>query len=295
MDLLTLIDEKKYVVLDGAIGTELDRRGAAAGALANLGHPGHVLEVQGDYVSAGSDALITNTFCMNRIFIETHGSKADVAEVNRRGVEIAREAAAGRACILGEIGLAGQMLEPLGYYKETQFYEAFLQQAQAVEATGVNAFIIETATDIREALVALRVCVENFDIPTIVSLAFSTVRGGGRTMMGDRAAQCAENLEKAGAAVVGMNCGDFDPRSSHEIVKSLREGCSLPVMAEPNGGRPRLEKGRTVYDMTATEFANEVIQPCIEAGATIVGGCCGTTPDHIRAVRELVDSLRTGS
>jgi 5-methyltetrahydrofolate--homocysteine methyltransferase len=286
MDFLKLLESKPIVVLDGAMGTMLESRGAAAGAPACLSAPEVLLGIHREYVEAGSDAIITNTFSMNRINIDTHAPDIDLAAVNRAGVEIARKAAAGRAAVLGGLGPTAQMLAPLGPYDEKQFYETFLEQARVLDAAGIDAFIIETFMDLKEAVCAVRACKENFRIPVIASMTYKTDKDGGRTLMGDRAADCAAALAAAGADAVGANCGSLEPERLAAIVASYRSACSLPALVEPNAGKPRLVDGRTVFDVAPAAFA-EGVRACIDAGATIIGGCCGTTPAHIRAIASL--------
>ncbi|MFA6450300.1 MAG: homocysteine S-methyltransferase family protein [bacterium] len=291
MDFLNLLKTKKIVMVDGAIGTQLELLGATANSLSNINAPEILLDIHTAYIAAGSDAIITNTFSENPIFATTHGSGFDVGHVNRIGVEIARKAADGKAAILGGVGATGQLLEPYGTYTEEQFYDASLEQARLLADAGVDAFILETISDLREALCVLRACKENFKLPVIVSMTYATESEGGRTSMGNKAADCARELEKAGADIIGINCGTIDHANTYKIVESYRSASALPILVEPNAGKPRLDGDKTVYDMTPAEFAG-IIRACIDAGATIVGGCCGTTPDHIRAVAEMIGNAQ---
>jgi 5-methyltetrahydrofolate--homocysteine methyltransferase len=284
------LKDKGIVLLDGAMGTQLDEKGLMGRGTANLEAPQAVLEVHRRYAEAGCDALITNTLTMNPIYIETHNVGVSMREVNRAGVELAREAAGDRLCVLGDMSSTGQLLEPYGTYRESQFRDAFREQAQALAQAGVDGFVIETIFDLREALCALRACKEQSDLPAIVSVAFQTDEKGGRTMMGDTAEQCARQLTDAGADVIGANCGDLDPAQMARVVALLRAATDRPIAAQPNAGRPHLTDDRTVFDMEPPEFAQGVVA-CIRAGAQIVGGCCGTTPGHIRAVREQIGNL----
>ena len=272
------------------MGTELDKKGLMGRATANLEAPQAVLDVHKMYAQAGCDALITNTLTMNRVYIETHNVGVSVRDVNRRGAELAREAAGDRLCVLGDLSSTGQLLEPYGTYQETQFYDAFREQAQVLAQAGVDGFIIETMFDLREALCALRACQEGFSLPVILSIAFQTDKNGGRTMMGNTAEQCARQLTDAGADVIGANCGDLDPRQMSRVVALLRAATARPIVAQPNAGRPQLVGDRAVFDMEPAAFSEGMVE-CIRAGAQIVGGCCGTTPEHIRAVYERIRSL----
>jgi len=189
--------------------------------------------------------------------------------------------------VLGDISSTGQLLEPYGTYKEQEFYDAFKEQAEALAEAGVDGFIIETMFDLREALCALRACKDNFSLPVIVSIAFATDQKGGRTIMGNSAEQCAKDLADAGADAVGANCGDIDPAQMAKVVSVLKSATTLPLLAQPNAGRPKLVDNQTVFDMGPAAFAAGIAK-CLDAGAQLLGGCCGTTPKHIRAVRELL-------
>jgi len=292
-DFLQLLKTKDVVLLDGAMGTELDNHGLMGRGRTNLDAPQAVIEVHRAYVQAGSDAVIANTLTMNRVYIETHGVDATVREVNRAGARLAREAAGSDRCVLGDLSSTGQLLEPYGTFRESQFEDAFREQAEALAEGGVDGFIIETVFDLREALCALRACKAVSKLPTIVSIAFQTDANGGRTMMGDTASQCARQLADAGADVIGANCGDLDPLQTARVVGLLREATDLPTAAQPNAGRPQLIGDKTVFDMAPAPFA-EALTECVRAGARIVGGCCGTTPAHIEAVRRrLSDTSRS--
>ena len=282
------LESDGIILLDGAIGTELDKRGLMGRASNNLDAPEAVLEIQREYAACGCDALTANTLTMNRIFIETHNLGISVRDVNKAGAELARQAAGNDKYVLGNLSSTGQLLEPYGNYKEAQFYDAFREQAGILAESEVDGFLIETMFDLREALCALRACKENFSLPVIVSIAFKTEEKGGRTMMGDSAEQCAKSLTDAGADIVGANCGELDPTQMAVIVSNLKSATTLPVLAQPNAGKPKLIGDKTVFDMSPATFAVGIAE-CIRAGARIVGGCCGTSPEHIRAVAEMLE------
>ncbi len=287
MDLSAALKNKDVILLDGAIGTELDKRGLMGRAGNNLDNPEVVLEIQREYAKSGCDALTTNTLTMNRIFIETHNLGVSVRDVNRAGVELAKQAVGKTQYVLGDISSTGQLLEPYGTYKESQFYDAFREQAEILAESGVDGFIIETMFDLPEAICALRACKDKLSLPVIVSIAFATEAKGGRTMMGNSAEQSAKSLTNAGADVIGANCGDIDPIQMAVIVSLLKSATSLPVLAQPNAGKPKLVDNETVFDMGPEAFAQGITE-CLHAGASIVGGCCGTTPEHICAVAGLL-------
>lgn len=282
------LENDGVILLDGAIGTELDKRGLMGRASNNIDAPEAVLEIQREYAARGCDALTTNTLTMNRIFIEAHNIAVSVRDVNKAGAELARQAAGKERYVLGNLSSTGQLLEPYGTYKEAQFYDAFTEQAGILAESGVDGFIVETMFDLREALCALRACKENFSLPVIVSIAFSTEEKGGRTMMGDSAEQCAKSLTDAGADVVGANCGELDPAQMAVVVSYLKSTTTLPVLAQPNAGKPKLISDKTVFDMSPAAFAAGIAE-CLRAGAKLVGGCCGTSPEHIRAVAGMLE------
>jgi len=183
------------------------------------------------------------------------------------------------------MGSTGKMLEPYGDLAREAALKAFQEQAGILAEGGVDGLIIETMFDLKEALCALEACKAATDLPVVVSMAFSTTDNGGRTIMGNAARDCAQALSEAGASAVGANCGDLDPFQMAEIVSMMRDATSLPVLVQPNAGKPRLVEKETVFDMSPPDFAEGVYQ-CVEAGARLVGGCCGTSPSHIRALAD---------
>ncbi len=286
-----LLGEGKILIFDGGFGTQLAQRGAKPGGESNITSPGVVEDVHKAYIAAGSNVIITNTFCMNRYYMASNGVNGSVEEINRAGVEIARRAAGGRAAVMGDIGPTGKLLKPIGELTEDEMYEAFSEQAAALASAGVDGFIIETMISLKEAVVAVRACKDAAKLPIAASMTYATARDGGRTTMGDKAAACAAELEKAGADVLGSNCGDLDPQEVAIVVASYRSVSNLPVLVEPNAGKPKLdENDKAVYEMKPGDFA-EGVKACIAAGARLLGGCCGTTPDHIRALVEMVSAM----
>ena len=286
MKFLDFFNNEKFIILDGAMGTELERRGSFDKCVSNLTHPEIVEAIHRDYRNSGSKCAIANTFSMSRIYIETHNIKVDVEEVNRAGVKLARNAVSDEGYVLGDFGSTGGMLEPYGTYKEKDFYETFKEQASILSSSGVDGFIIETMFDIREALCALRACRDVSGIPIIVSMAFQTNKNGGRTMMGNSAEECAIRLTEEGADAVGANCGDVGPGEMAEIVSVMRGSTTLPIAAQPNAGKPQV-KGEKVFYMDAELYAKQTLE-CYKSGSTVIGGCCGTTPEHIKILSELI-------
>ncbi len=287
MDFKKLLTNKKVFLFDGAIGTELARRGLETYITVNLTKPEHILDIHREYAAVGVDALTTNTFTMNRVYIESHGLDADLREVNLAGARLAREAAGKGQYVFGDLGPTGCLLEPYGEYTEEHFHQNFLEQAAILATGGVDGFIIETMTDLREAVCALKACKEAAGLPVIVTLSFSTIKNGGRTIMGSAVAESATALEKYGADAVGANCGELTPKELARIAAMYKRQTALPIIIQPNAGKPKLLGGRTVYDMPPEEFAEGVMQ-CVDSSATILGGCCGTTPAHLQALVRLL-------
>jgi 5-methyltetrahydrofolate--homocysteine methyltransferase len=287
MNFKALLEREKIILLDGAMGTQLEERGLMGRGRCNLDASQAVLEIHREYARCGCHVLTTNTLTMNRIYIETHNVGVSVREVNRAGAEIARQAAGDALCVFGDISSTGQLLEPYGTYKESAFYDAFKEQAGILSEAGIDGFIIETMFDLREAVCAVRACKDNFTLPVVASIAFFTETKGARTVMGNSAQDCVKSLTDAKADVIGANCGSIDPQQMAVVVSMIHAMTDLPIIAQPNAGKPALIEDKTVFDMSPEAFA-EGIEQCLNAGARLVGGCCGTTPAHIRKTAEMI-------
>jgi 5-methyltetrahydrofolate--homocysteine methyltransferase len=287
-----LTSDRKTIFLDGAMGTQLGESGLEMGGQSNVIHPEAVLAVHQRYADCGVDLLITNTLTMNRVNIESHNVGVDVREVNLAGVRLAKAAAHDGQHVLGDMSSTGKMLKPYGQLSEDDAYAAFREQAAILAEGGVDGFIIETMFDLREPLCAIRAAKEASGLPIIASIAFNTASNGGRTVMGNTARDCAQALTEAGASAVGANCGSVDPLELAEIVSMMRGATSLPIIAQPNAGKARLVEKSLVFDMSPARFAAGV-EECVRTGARLVGGCCGTSPAHIRAMVELISQARS--
>ena len=295
MSVLDLIDsQRRAVFLDGAMGTQLGEAGLEMGGQNNVTHPDAVRAVHERYVACGVDLLITNTLTMNRINIEAHGVGVDVREVNLEGARLAKAAAREGQYVLGDMSSTGKMLKPYGQLDEDDAYAAFREQALLLAEGGVDAFIIETMFDLREALCAVRAAREASELPIIATMAFNTADNGGRTVMGNTAEQCARALTDAGACAVGANCGSLDPLEVAEVVALMRTATSVPLVAQPNAGKGRMVDKRLVYDMQPAHFVAGISE-CVRAGALLVGGCCGTSPAHIKAMVESIGGAQSQS
>ena len=281
------------LVADGGMGTQLQRAGLPVGTGGegwNLDHPDQVLAIHAAYFDAGSDIVLTNTFGATHWVLDRHGLAERRDEVNRAAARIARAAAGDGRLVLGDLGPTGQLLAPLGPVSREALRADVLARCRALLDEGVDGIICETLTAADEAVVAVEAALEAGAPCVIASFAFDKRPNGRvRTMMGLGAADAAAQVRAAGASVVGANCGtQLGVADFAVLAGELRAASGLPVMIQPNAGQPRLEDGRAVYDMTGEAFA-EGMTAVLVAGAAIVGGCCGTGPDHIRALRALVD------
>jgi 5-methyltetrahydrofolate--homocysteine methyltransferase len=282
---------------DGAMGTQLMLAGLESGACGeewNLTHPERVLAIQRRYADAGSDCILTNTFGGSRIMLNRHGNAEKVADINAAGVRIARQAleAVGRdGYVIGDIGPFGGLMEPYGEFTETQVRDAFTEQAKALADAGADAIIIETQTSLEELGLGIDAAKEAGAACIVGSMAYDVTLDGStfRTMMGVEPERAAEFMQERGAHVVALNCGTrMDMDRAREAVRRYKATTSLPVMAQPNAGQPKLVNMKISYDETPEQMVKGVV-PLLEAGANIIGGCCGSTPDHIRAFRKAMD------
>jgi 5-methyltetrahydrofolate--homocysteine methyltransferase len=280
-DFRTRLVSGTIIVFDGSMGIELARRGLSPGPNWNDERPDVVLAIHKDYREAGADVLITNTLVANRVYLTRAGHPDKVALYNRRGVELARKA--GAAFVAGDVSSTGELLEPFGALTPTKAYDAFCEQATLLHEAGVDLFIIETMIDPKELALAAAAIKDISDKPLIASMAFDEARGDYRTPMGTTVKEAADSMAQSGADAVGINCGSLNLDDIRKIVVELRRLTDLPVIAQPNAGKPSLEGGTVKYNLGAEEFAKGMLG-VIEAGATLVGGCCGTTPEHIRAL-----------
>ena len=276
------------VVTDGAWGTQLQERGLPVGACPdawNLTQPAKVAEVARCYVEVGSQVILTNTFGANRFILARHGLADKVAEINRAGVDISRRAAekwGGRVAVFASVGPSGVMLM-MGQVSEDELKAAFDEQARAIADAGADGIVVETMSDPAEAALATAVAHET-GLAVVACMTFDSGAKKDRTMMGATPEQAAEQLTAAGADAIGANCGQ-GIAGMVEVCRRLHAATDRPIWIKANAGLPEMVDGKTVYKQTPAEFAAYVPQ-LIEAGASLIGGCCGTTPEFIRAVVE---------
>ncbi len=290
--LIERLKEKKLLIADGAWGTELTRAGLKPGVSPeswNLENPDAVRSVAQSYVDAGADIIITNTFGGNRLKLEKSGLAENAAEINRSGAAISREAANGKALVFASMGPTGEFMEPLGTVTADQMVDLFAEQAASLVQGGADGIVVETMTDLGEAKAALQGVRNATDLPVIVSMTFDRNASGYATMMGVTPAQAAADLDSAGADIIGTNCG-AGMKNAVEIVVQMREATGKPIWSKSNAGLPEMIDGQTVFRETPEEMVT-FFPLIVEAGAHIVGGCCGTTPEHIAAFSSARDNL----
>jgi len=294
--LLDAIRERP-ILGDGAMGTQLMLAGLEQGSCGeawNLTHPERVLAIQRRYVEAGSECIISNTFGGSRIMLTRHGQADRVAEINRAGVKIARQSFGGNdGYVLGDIGPFGGLLAPFGDFTEDQVRAAFEEQAAALVEAGADAVIIETQTSLEELSLGIRAAQAAGARCIIGSLAYDVTLDGStfRTMMGVDPERAAEFIEESGAHVVALNCGTgMDMERARMAVERYKSVTGLPVMAQPNAGKPKLINMKVVYDETPEQMVKGLL-PLLETGVNIVGACCGSTPEHISSFRKVMDEF----
>jgi len=280
-------------LLDGAMGTQLFSRGVEAGRCndyLNIESPDIVFDIHTAYLQAGSDAVITNTFGANKYALTRHCHADKVAKINLAGAALARTAAGDDKHVLGDIGPCGDFLEPLGNVKPNELRATFAEQAGALAEGGVDGFIIETMTAIEEITIAIEAVKSVSALPIFASLAYDPAGEGFKTMMGIGPETAAQKLVPLGVAAIGFNCGTLDMAGYVKLAQVCADVIgaeSIVLLAEPNAGRPELVDGGAVYNLSPEDFAAACGQICT-AGAKIIGGCCGTTPNHIKTMAQRI-------
>ncbi len=281
----------KILVLDGATGTNLQRRGLPAGMPSDvwvMDNPEAVVQLHRDFLEAGSDILLTDTFGSTRLHLGHAALAHRFEETNRRAVDLARQVVAGtQAMVAGSMGPLGEMLQPYGSLGEADAETAYADQACVLSDAGADLLVIETQFDLNEARAAIRGTRSVTDLPLVCSFSYDR---GTRTMMGVKPAQVGKELAAAGVTALGINCG----RSLEDNLKALRElrqATALPIWFKPNAGLPHNDaEGHMQYDVTPEMMADQV-PLWVEAGAQLVGGCCGTSPEHLKAIAQAVRAL----
>ena len=276
---------EEFLVFDGAMGTMLQEAGLKAGELPellNFSHPETVTAIHRAYVEAGADVISANTFGANAHKL---GDAASVEDVFAAAIACARKS--GARYVAADIGPIGALLKPLGTMDFDEAYDLFAQQARAAQAAGADLFVVETMTDLLEAKAAVLACLECTELPVVATMTFGE---DGCTFLGTSPEICAMTLSALGVQAVGINCS-LGPDALAPLLARMAPFARVPLMVQANAGLPRIEDGRTLYDIDAEAYAHAA-EALLDAGATVVGGCCGTSPDYIARIRALV-STRT--
>ncbi len=289
--LIAKLLQKRTVLLDGAWGTELQKHGFEIGQSPermNLTHPAAVRSVAASYVAAGAEIILTNTFGGTRINLNRYDLGGQTVAINRAGVALSKEAAGHQAFVFASMGPIGEWLEPVGDLEEEAATEAFSEQATALLEGGADGIVIETMSDPREALLAVKAVKKiRPDCPLVCSMTYDIREGQIRTITGATPAQVVALLEPAGCDLIGANCG-MGIEAMCAIQLAYRAVTRLPLWAKPNAGLPVEEKGKISYRETPDHMAAR-LHCLIEAGASFIGGCCGTTPAHIQAFGKILE------
>jgi 5-methyltetrahydrofolate--homocysteine methyltransferase len=277
------------VIFDGGMGTMLMQSGRASGKspiLLNIEQPALVKDIHRQYYAAGADVVIANTFGGNPIKLAADGLEPQMDTLNRAGVDLTRTACPDGKFVAGDIGPSSKMLKPLGDISPQDMQENFYRQALVLIDAGVDLITIETMYSLDEALAAVNGVKRAGDILLLASMTFTQTKNGFFTMMGENVARCAASLEDAGADMIGANC-TLNSTSIIDLTKALRASTRKPILIQPNAGKPVTRKGVTYYEQTPLEFAADAVK-IQAAGADMIGGCCGTTPAFIQALKTAI-------
>lgn len=273
------------VLLDGATGSNLMKAGMPKGVCTEdwiLEHPEPLSKLQKAYVEAGSQIIYAATFSANRCSLSRYGMEKRVGEINRRLMELSQNAAAGKALVAGDMTTTGIALEPKGTMEYNELFDIYAEQAEILAEAGADLLVVETMLGIDETTVALEAAKSVCKLPVMCSM---TVQADGSLYFGGFCTDAVQPLTELGAAAVGINCS-LGPEQLTSIVRNMKAEKGAPLLVKPNAGMPELtEQGEAVYPMNAEDFAGHM-GTLIEAGADIIGGCCGTTPEFIRLLRE---------
>lgn len=291
-DILERIGEGKCLVADGAMGTMLFERGVKGGQAPesiNLERPEILEDIARAYLDAGAEVLQANTFGASELKLSSHSLADRTEEINRKAVDAVRKVAGDGAFVAASCGPSGKLLVPYGDTEPEVIYESFLRQLKAVIEAGVDVVSVETMTDLAEASLAVKAARSvSSAIPIIATMTFDPGPRGFFTVMGVSIEKAAAGLEEAGAAVVGSNCGNGIEKMI-EIAREFKKVSTLPIIIQSNAGMPELRGGVPVYP-ESPEFMAEQAKALVDMGVAVIGGCCGTTPEHTRALRGMVDS-----
>ncbi len=293
----TLLDlaQERIVLLDGGMGTELIKQGFKPGACPeswNLVQADVVKGIYQAYFEAGADAVSTNSFGGSTLKLAGYGQQDRCYDFNRAAAELACEVRPQGKFVIGSMGPTGKFLQPQGDYTPQEFEDTFFEQARGLADGGVDMFLLETHYDLQETLCAVRGVSRNSDLPMAVTMTFNKTPRGFFTIMGNTAAQFAAEMEKNHVKAVGANC-TLDSREMVDLTKELRRVTALPVIIQANAGQPLIAEDGTVRYSQPLDDYIRYIPDIIRSGADIIGGCCGTDPDYIRAMAEVIRARQT--
>jgi len=293
----TILDliRQRTVLLDGGLGTELMKRGLPQGMcpeLWNVKNPDAVQDIYRSYFEAGSDAIVTNSFGGSKIKLASYGLADQCHELNFAAAKLAQDVKPKGRFIGGSLGPTGKFLQPQGEFTESDFEQAFAVQAKALIMGKVDFLLIETMFDLREALAAVRGARQAApSVPVFVTMTFDRKPRGFFTLMGDSVAKCVEELENNKVPVIGTNC-TLASQDMADVIKEMRSRTSLPLIAQPNAGQPGLsDSHELVYSQGIEEYIGHIPR-LIENGANLIGGCCGTTPEYIWRMADIVKTVK---
>ena len=284
--------ENRILVLDGATGTNLMKAGMPMGVCPEqwiLEHPQVMIDLQAAYIEAGSNIVYAPTFTANRIKLEEYGLEDRIESMNKELVAISKQAVVKAGCrgyIAGDITMTGKQLAPMGNLELEELIDVYKEQIRYLAEAGVDLLVVETMMSLAETRAAVLAAKETCDLPIMATLTFNE---DGRTLFGTDPGTAVTVLQSLGVDAIGANCST-GPDEMCEVIAAMKEYANVPIIAKPNAGMPEIVDGETVYAMTPEEFA-EAGQKLIEAGAGIVGGCCGTTPEHIMALARTVKGM----
>ncbi len=281
-----LIKSKKIIISDGAWGTELAKRGLPSNEAPeswNITHPEKILSVAQAYVDAGADIILTNTFNANKLKLAKFSLADKVYDIIKAGVEISKQAAGHKSLVFVSVGPTGEMIEPLGELTQEEAYTTYVEVVKAIVASGADGIVLETFSALEEIIIALKAVKQNSELPVVASMTFQHEQNDSyATTTGITPERAVKVLEAEGANVIGANCG-LDIANMIELCAFFKLYAKKPIWIKSNAGLPQEENGKTVYKETPEGMASKIGE-LAEAGAVIIGGCCGTTPAHISAL-----------
>lgn len=282
--------EKGPVLLDGATGSNLMKRGMPRGVCTEqwiCDHPQTLITLQREYVEAGSDMIYAPTFSANCHSLARYGLEAQTGELNRRLVALSREAAEGRALVAGDLTTTGELLEPLGKMSYSRLFSIYEEQIGYLLEAGVDLLVIETMLGVEETAVALEAARSLCDLPVMCSLS---VQADGKAYFGGDCVEAVQTLSELGAAAAGINCS-CGPEQLGALVRNMKASTDIPLLVKPNAGMPEInEQGEAVYSMEPERFAIHM-EKLLKLGVNVMGGCCGTDPRYIAALDRLRKSM----